>query len=215
MDNAPDPAARPYIAGYVAEFAHERWGWHADRHCPELATDLGAAAARHPTTAVRAVLTHYAPTALGLARAQMADRVGPCPHCAFGPVLSELLASGPQCGYHVLVCNRVHENLRRACLVCAALAAHAGADTAYLAGRVGGVAGHVALLGPGSLPGSLASLLERMYLTWENTGDVSTLGPVTPAQWVAAAQLYRAHTTLDQALHAAAGLYEAAQASGC
>jgi len=53
-----------------------------------------------------------------------------------------------------------------------------------------------------------------MYLVRENTGDVGTLGPVTPPQWVAAARLWRPHTTLDQALHAAAGLYVAAQASG-
>jgi len=212
MDNAPDPAVRPQVAGYVAEFPHEYWDWHADRDCPELAADLGTGV--HSVLGVRdrVALTQYAPSALGLARAQIADRVAPCPHCAFGPVLSELPASGVPGGYHALVCNRVHENLHRPCLVCTALTAHAATGATYLGGWA---AGHAALLGPGALPDALTLLLERMYLTWENTSDVPALGPVTPVQWVAAAQLYRTHTILGQALHAAAGLYEAAQASSC
>jgi len=100
------------------------------------------------------------------------------------------------------------------CLVCVALAAHAATGAAYLVARTVGVAGHVALLGPGSLPYSLGPLLERMYLVWENTGDVPALGLVTSAQWVAAARLYLPRTTLEQALSAAAALYAAAHASG-
>jgi len=215
----PSPAKPADFLGYIAEFAHARWDWHADPACPELAEDVQRVQRQ---IRERDVDTVAAPSALALTADQAAscqDNSGrrPCPVCAFGPVLSELAAGVPGRGYHALVCRAFHGprpagwNPMTGCAVCAALCAHAAAGT-HLVSLAGGRA---ALLGPGQLPDQHLELLAGMRLVTENAEGAGLAGQPGADLWEAAAGLMDGQgTPLEHALAAAAALYDDQRATG-
>jgi len=165
--------------------------WHARSNCAAI------------TAAGRARL-HVASTVelwAGL-RATVAPR--PCPRCTTEVVLNALAARAGRAltpgGYHAVTCDEVHTG--RLCGTCAALRRYARTHDA-----IATVAhGRAAILAPGELYGPAWELLSGPRLEWD-----SSTGPtppeVSPATWAVAAGLLNEHTTLSDALAAAAGLY--------
>jgi len=165
--------------------------WHTRDNCPAIP-------ARWRTR------LHVASTAELWANLRRTEGLRPCPRCTTEAVLDALAARAGAAltpgGYHAVTCDDPHTGHR--CATCAALRGYARTHAVTVTtGR-----GRVAILAPGELYGPAWELLAGPRLKWDSTpGPVPA--EVSPAVWSAAAGLRGEHTTLGDALRAAAGLY--------
>jgi len=178
------PATRPVkVCGHASDLGI----WHTDPKCRYASWHLMRARALNMVT---------------LARDLAASGTGPCPVCAYAPVLAALSEHNSGPGWHSLTCQAVHDP-QQSCRRCVALAEYAVGAGALCATTTGGV---VVLL-----PGAVNDrderdyTLPRMRLAMHSTqiGNLPTIGAKT---WDVAAQLLTTAppTTLSDALAAGA-----------
>jgi len=180
--NAPARRRAVKVCGHVSDLGI----WHIDPACRAASWHLMRTRARN---------------LVALARDLAAAGSGPCPVCAYTPVLTALGEHTSGAGWHALSCQAAHDP-GQTCPRCVALAGYAQGAGALCATTTGGVA--ILLAGAVRTRDDRDYTLPRMRLAGRSA-EAGNLPTISAKTWDVAAELLGAREpiTLGDALAAA------------